>query len=138
MSSTPMLEIQTAVYNRLISGAAAITQSVYNDVPQNAQYPYIMIGEWIEHDRSSKGEQGSGGTLTLHGFDNQGSNVRLVNMMNEAMNSITFTNSSDANHLVFTSYNNSGQFKGMFQIIMDIDGETRHAILEIEFLLKEN
>lgn len=70
------LELQTAIYNALIGdatlqsalGASGGDKKVYDTVPQNSSFPYVVIGDETGVDWSTKTDNGMEMTITLHVF----------------------------------------------------------------------
>ena len=76
MSGYAGLDLQTAVYNALVGdatlqtalGASGQDKKVYDTVPQNSQYPYVVIGDETALDWSTKSFNGGNTTMTMHVF----------------------------------------------------------------------
>ena len=65
---SPMLPVQAAVYARL-TGDATLTgmiSGVYDYVPENAAYPFVVIGEALETPDNRHGGFGRQTVITLH------------------------------------------------------------------------
>lgn len=65
---SPMLPVQAAVYARL-TGDATLTgmiSGVYDYVPENAAYPFVVIGEALETPDNRHGGFGRETVITLH------------------------------------------------------------------------
>lgn len=62
--------VQTAVYDRLTGDATlmAVAAAVHDQVPENATFPYLTIGEDTAVDFGTKSEPGQELTLTLHAW----------------------------------------------------------------------
>ncbi len=58
-------ELQKAVFVRL---EAQLSAEVYDHVPQNAAFPYVMIGDDTAVDWSTKNNDGQEITLTIHAW----------------------------------------------------------------------
>ncbi len=59
--------VQTAIYDKLTGDAAlmAAIDAVHDQVPENAAFPYLTIGEDTGRDFGTKTESGQSLTLTL-------------------------------------------------------------------------
>jgi len=62
--------VQTAVYDRLTGDPTlmALVDAVNDQVPENAAFPYVAIGEDTAVDFGTKSEPGQELTLTLHAW----------------------------------------------------------------------
>lgn len=66
----PMLAVQSAVYARL-KGDATLTgmiSGVYDYVPEDATYPFVVIGEALETPDNRHGGFGRQTVITLHAW----------------------------------------------------------------------
>ena len=70
MASSSSWDLQQSVYNFLINDATITNllggQSVYDDVPQRAGFPYITFGRSTVRDWSTGTEPGNEHVLSLH------------------------------------------------------------------------
>lgn len=65
--ASPANALQAGIYTRL---TAQLTPTpVYDHVPQNSTYPYVVIGEDTAVDWSTKNANGWETTLTIHVWD---------------------------------------------------------------------
>ena len=62
--------VQTAIHARLTGDATlmATLDAVHDQVPENAAFPYLTIGEDTASDFGTKTEQGQSLTLSLHAW----------------------------------------------------------------------
>ena len=62
-------ELQKALFSTLngsVTGMDSASVSVYDDVPENTAYPYVVIGEESTSNNGSKDLDGLEHTITLH------------------------------------------------------------------------
>ncbi|GHI91274.1 DUF3168 domain-containing protein [Streptomyces olivaceus] len=64
----PMLPVQSAVYARLKADTAlmAVIRGVYDYVPEDVAYPFVVIGEALETPDNRHGGFGRQTVITLH------------------------------------------------------------------------
>jgi len=127
-------EIQTALYARLNEN---IDCPVYDDTPQDVQYPHVTIGEFITVPDTVKCNAfviaGS-----VHGWDKGGSRKSIIEIMSDVIERITVSTDSTTNFLTLTNFSVHNQLLVSNNTIKDIDGETWHSIATIEFQVKQN
>lgn len=65
---TPLGPIQEAVYGVLAADAAlgGLVSGVFDEVPETAAYPYVVIGEALEQPDNRHGTFGRQTVITLH------------------------------------------------------------------------
>jgi hypothetical protein len=78
-------ELQRAVYSSL-SGDATLAgllggAHIYDDVPRDAAYPYVTVGQSSWRDWSTGGEDGEEHTLTLHVWSDSGGHRETHHIM---------------------------------------------------------
>lgn len=69
MPTSPTLPIQTAVYTLLAADATLTTTlgaGVYDEVPETASYPYVVVGEAYETPDNAHDRYGRRTSITLH------------------------------------------------------------------------
>ena len=70
MTMSPALALQTGLRDALLSDEALVTalggQQVFDDVPREASFPYITIGEIETRDWSTQTSRGNEHTVTVH------------------------------------------------------------------------
>jgi hypothetical protein len=77
---TPSNALQAAIYTRL-TGFAPLTSliaGVYDNVPENAHPPYVLIGDDTAIDDSTKLAAGWEATVTIHAWDFEQSGRKSV------------------------------------------------------------
>lgn len=76
MALSASWDLQQSVYNFLVNDATLLGklggQSVYDDVPQRASFPYITFGQSTVRDWSTGTEPGKEHILTLHVWSKAG------------------------------------------------------------------
>ncbi len=70
MSGFALLESQKAIYSKLSGDATlgAMISGVFDRVPEQADYPYVTIGDAQWQDWSTQGQGGSEITMTLYAY----------------------------------------------------------------------
>lgn len=65
---TSLIELQTAIVARLTGDEylMGIVSGVYDDVPQDAESPYVVVGEASEAAMNTFNRKGRESTLTIH------------------------------------------------------------------------
>jgi hypothetical protein len=68
VTTSPALEVQRAFYSRLAADTALgdLVAGVHDEVPEPAEYPYVVVGEAIETPRNWHGGFGREVVETLH------------------------------------------------------------------------
>lgn len=127
-------EIQKAIYTRLNGN---IDCSVYDDVPQDAGYPYVEIGETITIGSDVKCNTAVV-SIALHGWDHGGSRKEIVGIMSDCIERITVSSDSSPSFLSLTNFTVHNQFLGNTTTLKDIDGESWHVITTMEIHVKQN
>lgn len=64
--SDPSLDLQIAINTRLRSQIAAVSNRVYDEVPQKVAFPYIELGEFQTLDDGAQCHDGVAVFATLH------------------------------------------------------------------------
>lgn len=129
--------LQDSIYDRLTTGANKIDYRVYEDVPDNAKYPYVEIGVINITDDSVKGNTGYDINATFHTWSIRNTYSETYDILDAITNSITVSNSAGANELTVIGHHVVYQSLDSLNAIKDIDNKTRHGILTIKFLIEE-
>ena len=83
---TSLLPLQQAMYDRLRS---TLSCAVYDDVPDNPQYPYVVIGEDTSGDWSTKLVSGEEVTSTNHVYSRYRGSKEVKRILDEMVQSVT-------------------------------------------------
>jgi len=115
--------IKTAVYAKLI---AALSVTVYNGAPLNADLPYVDIDEYIADDWSTKTSTGTRSELRIHVWhENRDICATIMGQIRTALDRVNLTLTGET----FVE----GQYKSS-QSMTDHDGKARHGWVDIEYL----
>lgn len=70
MTIYPGKELQIAIYTALNADGTlgGLIDSIYDNVPDNAVFPYLVIGEFTSVTFDDKTSNGTNTTVTLHAF----------------------------------------------------------------------
>ena len=119
-------ELQKAIYNALsgsVTGIDSASVAVYDDVPEGATYPYIVIGEETSANDGTKDIDAVEYTLTLHIWSQYRGRREIKEIMQSVYDllhdtGITVSGASLAN--IRQEFNNT---------LMENDGITRHGVM---------
>ena len=122
------LELQKAIYGVLDT---ALTMPVYDNVPENAVAPYIVIGDdtFIEYDTDSL--RGFEATITVHSWSTYRGRAEVKTIMGliyEALHRAEFT---------IAGYNLIGCDCEFSESFLESDGLTRHGVQRFRILIRE-
>ena len=126
---SPFLPLLKAQRDRIRSVTG---REVYDDLPQNASMPYIVAGEIEGREWSDKFQPGQEVTSSIHVWSNYPGRKEAGEIMDEILSALT------SSPLTL-----EGGFRAIVsalelsEIIVDIDGVTRHGILRMRYLISE-
>jgi hypothetical protein len=126
---SPFLTLHDAEIARI---EAETSYTVYDDLPQQAEFPYVVMGEMIANDWSDKFEPGQEVFSTKHIWSRYKGKKEVVEMSDAILQALTKS-----------ALDLSPNFRAVLdeldtnEIIMDIDGITRHGILRTRYLIEE-
>jgi hypothetical protein len=122
------LEIQKAVFARLNN---VLSIPVYDNVPDNAQAPYVVIGDDTLVEFDSDGTSGFEATVTVHSWSIYRGRAEVKNIMGLIY---------DALHraeLNVQGYNLLGCDCEFSETFLESDGVTRHGVQRFRILIRE-
>lgn len=126
---SPIWLLQKNAYQRITKETA---YKVYDDDPEQPAYPYIKTGEFDARSWSDKSKPGQEVLFKLHFWSRYPGKKEVAEMMDAVLGILT------------AAYPALGpEFNVVFQemesnnILIDIDGATRHGILEMKYLVEE-
>ena len=128
-------ELQKAIFAKLdgsIVGLSAANISVFDDVPENTSYPYVVIGEETAINNGSKDLDGLEYTLTVHVWSNYRGRREIKEIMQSVYENlhdtaITVTGASLVN--VRQEFNTT---------LAENDGITRHGVMRFRAVVFDN
>lgn len=136
MSGNSVLAVQTALYSKL-TGTSAITSllasssSVYSRTPDEASFPYIVIGHDTATDWDSKTFNGMDISVTIHVWSRYRGNKECLQIMGaiyDALHNQSLTVTGQ-NH-IFTRLEYQ-------QTTLDPDGITFHGVQRYQIVTHE-
>mgnify|MGYP001384891170 FL=1 len=125
--------LQTAIYT-LLSGDSTLdglvgNNRIYDEVPQNSAYPYVVIGEETTIDASTKDKDAQEFTQTIHIW----SRYRGSKQTKEIAQRIYTLLHNVAISVSGASFVNSRN--EFFTILLDDDGLTRHGVMRFRVVI---
>lgn len=126
---SPFLSLHDAEVARI---EAETEYVVYDDMPEQAPYPYVNMGEMTAMDWSDKSKPGQEVHSTIHIWSQYKGRKEVVEMGDMVIRALTKTSLVLAPNfrIVLAELD-------MDELIMDIDGITRHKILRHRYLIEE-
>lgn len=127
---SPFLQLHQAQRDRIIAETGS---NVYDDFPsQDVAMPYIVMGEVSGRDWSDKFQPGQEVTSTIHIWSDYPGRKECAEMQDKILQAL----SREALNL---GQNFRAVCSGldMSEIIIDIDGVSRHGVLRIRYLIEE-
>lgn len=127
--------LQRAIFDTLdgsILGLGGATVAVYDDVPENTAYPYVVIGEETAANNGTKDVDGIEHTLTLHVWSQYRGRREIKEIMSSVYQllhdaAITVSGASLVN--IRQEFNNT---------LMENDGITRHGVMRFRAVVFDN
>ena len=126
---SPFLTLHDAEVARI---EAETSYTVYDDLPQQATYPYVVMGEMTARDWSDKFEPGQEVYSTKHIWS-QYKGKKEITEMGDAIVQALSKSSLDLG----PNFRAVVDELDTHDLIIDIDGKTRHAILRHRYLIEE-
>lgn len=127
--NSPFLVLHDAQVARI---EAETTYDVYDDVPEQAPYPYVAMGEMTATDWSDKFEPGQEVYSTLHIWSQYKGRKEVVEMGDAILQALTKSTLD-----LGPNFRAALDELDMNEIIVDIDGITRHGIMRFKYLIEE-
>ena len=126
---SPFLVLNTAVGDRIESRTG---REVFDDTPENEVFPYITLGALIGRNWSDKFTPGQEVHHTVHIWSQYKGKKEVLMIGDEVLQALTWM-----------PLDLGARFRAVVdtldshEVIMDIDGFTRHAILTFRYLIEE-
>ena len=126
---SPLLVLHDAQYERL---KAQTSYTILDDHPQQKAYPYVIMGEVNANDWSDKLKPGMEVFSTFHIWSQYRGKKEVEEMTDGILQALTLS-----------AFDLTPDFRAVLDmldsinIIIDIDGITRHGILRLKYLIEE-
>ncbi len=132
LHSWPLQQAVFTALNGNVSGIDSANVSVYDDVPENTVYPYVVIGEETAANNGTKDLDGIEHTLTLHVWSQYRGRREIKEIMQSVYQllhdaAITVSGASLVN--IRQEFNNT---------LMENDGITRHGVMRFRAVVFDN
>ena len=127
---SPLLHLQKALWDRLKS---ALTCPVYDDFPEQENFPYVITGELRGSDWSAKGEPGQEDTASIHVWSRYPGKKECLEIMDQIIQALSPSRPLELEggfRIIVDHIDTS-------EIIVDMDGKTRHGIVQWKFKIEE-
>lgn len=129
------LDLQVAIYSALNGNVSA---SVFDHVPQNQTYPYIVIGEDNLVDWSTDDKNGFEGTINLHVWDRpKGTSGKRGKQVTKEIQGEIY-DILQRSDFAIGDYGTTGMSYEYSDCFMDNDGITYHGVqrFRVNFAVK--
>ncbi len=128
MATKYLFNLQTALYEALTGGSPSIAHGrVYDDVPQNAAFPYVHIrSTQVIPDDTSGPDTGVSSFIDIDVWSRERGNRQALELMDEikaALHLVTLTVAGRTSAHCWVQD---------MRLLLDPDGVTRHGIVTIE------
>lgn len=111
---------------------ATTDYTVYDANPQNAPYPYVVMGEITAKEWSDKLEDGAEVYSTIHvwsQYDGRKEADEMADAITQGLTSYALVLEPNF-RCAFDKLDN-------YSLLVDIDGKTRHGVLRFKYLIEE-
>jgi len=126
---SPTLVLHLAQVTRI---EAQTDYTVYDSNPQSAPYPYVIMGEITARDWSDKFEPGQEVYSTIHIWSQYAGRKEADEMADSVLQALTLSalDLAPSFRAVLDGFDS-------YDLIIDIDGKTRHGIIKMRYLIEE-
>lgn len=127
---SPFWPLQVALVARIKSET---NYAVYDNHPEQAKFPYIIVGEIQAQDWMDKSKPGSQVIATIHFWSQYAGKKEVAAMIDQVMQAIDYPwNPNLAPDLNVVLHQ-----LDLSEIIVDVDALTFHGILKWKYLIEE-
>ena len=105
---------------------------MFDENPENEPYPYVVMGEITATDWSDKLEDGMEVYSTIHVWSQYHGRKEADEMADALLQALT-SSSLDLGPNFRTALNKFDNYN----LLVDLDGKTRHGVLRIKYLIEE-
>lgn len=106
--------------------------TVYDDLPKQADFPYVVMGEMTARDWSDKFEPGQEVYSTIHIWSQYAGRMEAADMGDGILQAL-----SKSPLDLSPNFGAVLDELDMNELIIDIDGITRHGIMRFKYLIEE-
>jgi len=125
----PTLTLHKAQIDRL---EAQTSYSIYDDHPENAKFPYVTMGEITAKPWCDKFEDGTEIYSTIHIWSRYHGRKEVDEMSDAILQALTLSSLD-----LGLNFRAALDSLDSFNLIIDLDGITRHGILIMKYLIEE-
>ena len=128
-------ELQKAVFTALsgnVTGLSGVNVSIYDDVPENTSYPYVVIGEETASNNGTKTVDGLEHTLTIHAWSQYRGRREIKEIMQSVYENLHNTDISVSGASLV---NIRQEFNTP---LAENDGITRHGVMRFRAVVFDN
>ena len=126
---SPFLVLHKAIADRIVDRTG---RTVYDDTPQNEVFPYITMGALIGRNWSDKFNPGQEVNVSVHIWSQYEGKKEVLQIGDEVIQALTRTSLD-----LGSGFCAVVDEMDSHEVIMDIDGFTRHGILTFRYLIEE-
>lgn len=133
MSGTVLLQVQNAVRDALTGDAAlsALVTGVFDHVPADQPFPYVVLGEKTEKDLSAFGRSGAAATLVVEVRSRAAGDTELLTVYDRVKQVL------DTGTLSLAGHEEVFRRTSLVKTAVDEDGVTRRAEARFEVTAQE-
>ena len=111
---------------------ALTSYKVFDETPENEPYPYVVMGEITAKDWSDKLEDGMEVYSTIHVWSQYHGRKEADEMADKILQAL-----SSSAIAVGSNFRTALDRLDGYNLIVDMDGKTRHGILRFKYLIEE-
>ncbi len=126
---SPFLVLHDAQVARI---EAETSYTIYDDLPEQAPFPYVVMGEMTGRDWSDKFEPGQEVYSTIHIWSQYAGRKEAAEMGDGILQALSKSPLDLA-----PNFRAVLDELDMNELIIDIDGITRHGIMRFKYLIEE-
>lgn len=130
---TALFDLQKALFQRFTNDAALSSKvggRIYDAVPENTPYPYVNIGEPTNRPFDTKSSFGENIVLSIHCWSAYQGKKEAFEILNLILQSLSGPPLQIGGGFKLQDFK-----REQMNVIIDIDGKTKHGILEIRFFI---
>lgn len=131
MTQTALWPLQVSLFQRLTndSKVMSLVEGVFDAVPDNQAYPYIVIGEPVSDPWDTKTTTGEQIGIVIHVWSRYSGKKEAYDILNTCLQ-------ATSNRLTIEGGFSIGlQERTNLTVFDDIDGITRHGVLRLRFTI---